>query len=109
MVFYMIGLGLGGNVDDITMKGYHILRNVADIIYLEAYTSIFCGYHNHPQDMIYQLEQYYFNNNNNNTDAKTTKNDQNQDNDSSNNGNHSNKVTPRKKQILLADRDCVEL
>jgi diphthine methyl ester synthase len=41
MVLYMIGLGLGDE-DDITLKGYKILKR-ADIIFLEAYTSILVG------------------------------------------------------------------
>jgi diphthine methyl ester synthase len=41
MVLYMIGLGLGDE-DDITLKGYKILKR-ADVIFLEAYTSILVG------------------------------------------------------------------
>lgn len=100
MVFYMIGLGLGGNPDDITMKGYNMIQN-ADIIYLESYTSILCGYHNNPNDMILKLESYYFNNSNNKEDII------NDDNDETN--KNQNQTNNKKKSILLADRDLIEL
>lgn len=42
MVFYLIGLGLGGP-EDITVKGLKIVKS-ASKVYLEAYTSILtCG------------------------------------------------------------------
>lgn len=39
MVLYMIGLGLGDE-EDITVKGLKIIKDVADVVVLEAYTSI---------------------------------------------------------------------
>lgn len=41
MPFYLIGLGLG-HPDDITVRGREIVQT-ADVVYLEAYTSIFTG------------------------------------------------------------------
>jgi len=41
MVLYMVGLGLG-DVDDITVKGLKIVQS-ADLIFLEAYTSVLEG------------------------------------------------------------------
>ena len=42
MVFYLVGLGLGGP-DDVTVKGLKVIQS-ASRVYLEAYTSILtCG------------------------------------------------------------------
>ena len=42
MVFYLIGLGLGGP-DDITVKGLNVVKS-ASKVFLEAYTSVLtCG------------------------------------------------------------------
>ena len=39
-MLYLVGLGLG-DAKDITVKGLEIVRN-ADVVFLEAYTSILC-------------------------------------------------------------------
>jgi diphthine synthase len=52
-MLYLIGLGLG-DVKDITVKGLEIVKN-ADLVYLEAYTSVLCGGENNQQ----MLEDFY--------------------------------------------------
>ncbi len=55
MVLYMIGLGLG-DADDITVKGLKIVQS-ADVVILEAYTSVLLAAQGTVQDSKQYLEQ----------------------------------------------------
>jgi diphthine methyl ester synthase len=57
MVLYMIGLGLGDE-DDITVKGLKIVQS-ADVVYLEAYTSVLEGADVNPERLqkAYKLDK----------------------------------------------------